>query len=93
MPRPRYRSGSLRKIYVRIPSGRATIHYERKTRKNHRCALCGKPLQGVPKDPSKKAKSSRRPERPYGGYLCASCLNRELTKEIIRRYAPNILNR
>ncbi len=90
MPRPRYRTRSLRKVFVRTPGGRLVIHYEKRNKGWYKCAICGRPLAGVPREPKDYPKSSRRPERPYGGYLCAECLRRELTLEIIRRYAPNI---
>jgi len=90
MPRPRYRTKSLRKIKVRTPGGTLTMHYEKRHKGWYKCAVCGKPLAGVPREPKELPKSSRRPERPYGGYLCAECLRRELVLEIIRRFAPNI---
>ncbi|WP_373286765.1 hypothetical protein [Sulfodiicoccus acidiphilus] len=36
-----------------------------------RCSSCGKPLRGV-RDSG--AKTEKRPERPFGGYLCHRCL-------------------
>jgi len=90
VPRPRYRTRSLRKIKVRTPGGKLVTHYEKRHKSWYKCALCGKPLAGVPREPKKFPKSSRRPERPYGGYLCAECLRRELTLAVIKLYAPNI---
>ncbi|MHA1594662.1 MAG: 50S ribosomal protein L34e [Candidatus Baldrarchaeia archaeon] len=87
MPQPRYRSRSAKKHFVRTPGGRVVIHYEKKKVDFAKCALCGKPLGGVPRlRPSelrKLPKSSRRPERPYGGYLCPNCLSRKI-KETVR---------
>lgn len=52
-----------------------------------KCANCGKKLQGVPRlQPSKLRKlpkSRRKPNRPYGGYLCSECM-RELFRKKVR---------
>jgi len=43
-----------------------------------RCSVCGAKLSGVPNLPALEmrnaAKSKKRPNRPYGGYLCPRCL-------------------
>lgn len=93
MPRPRYRSGSLRRVKKKTPGGKSVIHYEKRRKSPYKCAICGAPLFGVPLDPKQYPKSSRRPERPYGGYLCAECLRRELVFAIIKKHAPNINNK
>ncbi len=90
MPRLRYRTRSLRKIQKRTPGGHRTVHYEKKGTNLYRCAICGRPLFGVPRNPREVPRSSRRPERPYGGYLCAECLRKELITAVIVKYAPNI---
>lgn len=90
MPRPRYRSRSLRRRSKKSPGGRRVIHYEKRNKNWPKCAVCGKPLLGVPRDPKDVSKSSKRPERPYGGYLCAECLRRELIIAVVNRYAPNM---
>lgn len=77
----------IKKIRVRLPSGRTVIKIKKKKPKAAACAVCKKPLHGVPrKHPvqlKKLAKTERRPERAYGGYLCSSC-SRELFREKIR---------
>lgn len=87
MVRPSLRSRSLARRYVRLPSSRVTIHYVRRRPKPAKCAICKKPLNGVPRLKPVELrgipKSSRRPERPYGGYLCPSCL-RGLLKAAVR---------
>ncbi|RUM47877.1 MAG: 50S ribosomal protein L34e [Hyperthermus sp.] len=86
MPRPMYRSRSLRRVYVRLPGGRTVVHYERRRPKQARCAVCGRPLNGVPRlRPSALRKlplTKKRPERMYGGVLCAVCLEKLLKKSI-----------
>ncbi len=91
MPRPMYRSRSLRRRNVRTPGGRLVIHYGRRRKGPYKCAICKRPLFGVPRDVRKYPKSSKRPERPYGGYLCADCLRKLMIKTIIERHAPNIV--
>ncbi|BAB65394.1 50S ribosomal protein L34e [Sulfurisphaera tokodaii] len=84
MPNPHYRSTSYRKIHTKLPSGKSTIHYER--RKNNRavCAICKKPLQGVKTNLLYKySKTEKRPERMYGGYICYKCLE-NLIKQTLR---------
>ena len=87
MPRPAHRTRSRRKVIVRTPGGRVTIHYEPRKPGPAKCAICGKPLNGVPREiPSvlkKLAKTEKRPERPYGGYICPECLSR-LLREAVR---------
>ncbi|BFH73462.1 50S ribosomal protein L34e [Sulfurisphaera javensis] len=75
MPNPHYRSTSYRKIHVRLPSSKSTIHYERRKNNVAKCAICKKPLKGVKTNfLSKYSKTEKRPERIYGGYICHHCL-------------------
>jgi len=75
------------KIKRRIPSGRIIIKEKRKRVSVAKCANCGKILHGVPRLQASKmkklAKSKKRPNRPYAGYLCSRCV-RELFRERIR---------
>ncbi len=73
----------LKKVYRRTPGGRVVTHFRREKTGKHVCALCGRPLHGVPhgRRPSqvrKLAKTERRPERVFGGVLCAECTRRIL---------------
>jgi len=74
-----HRSRSWRRKYVRTPGGRTVIHFERKKPKVAHCAMCGRPLNGVPKGRSselrKLPKTKKRPERPMSN-LCPSCMRR-----------------
>jgi large subunit ribosomal protein L34e len=84
--KPMYRSRSWRRKYVRTPGGRVVVHFERRKPKIAHCAICGRPLHGVPRlrpvDLRKLPRTMRRPERPYGGYICPSCLARLLKASI-----------
>jgi len=84
MVRRSLRSRSLKRKKVRTHGNRLVTHYKRRKPKVAKCAKCGKPLHGVPRlRPSslrKLPKTKRRPDRPYGGNLCSSCM-REVMKE------------
>ena len=76
MVRPAYRSRSLRRVKVRTPGGELKTHYEKRFSSPHRCAICGKPLNGLN---VKRVKTDHEPlrsvSRPYGGYVCHNCLS------------------
>ena len=75
MPVPKNRSGSVRRIYKRIPTGK-TIHYRRVVKgKKHYCALSREVLPGVASKQS-TAKSAKRPNRKFGGNLSSSMSSR-----------------
>ena len=75
------------KIKRRTPSGKIAFHNRKERPTPVKCANCKSPLHGIPRlIPSKMKKlsvSERRPERPYGGYLCSNC-SREVFREKIR---------
>lgn len=80
MPAPRLRSRSKRRIARRTPGGKLVIHYvSRKPSKAH-CGICGAELNGVPRETAFKLKNmpktQKRPERPFGGVMCSSCMRR-----------------
>jgi len=87
MVRPRLRTRTLKRKRVRTPGNRLVTHYKRKKPSVAKCAICKKPLHGVPRlnpvQMRKLAKSKRRPERPYGGNLCSSCM-RDLLRKTVR---------
>ncbi|MBS3123372.1 50S ribosomal protein L34e [Candidatus Woesearchaeota archaeon] len=87
MPEGKFRSRTFRRIHVRTPGGKSVLHYRRRKPSKPTCAGCGRVLAGVPQelphDLKKIAKSSRRPERPYGGVLCTVC-SRQLWKDKTR---------
>ncbi|MGC9099250.1 MAG: 50S ribosomal protein L34e [Candidatus Micrarchaeia archaeon] len=73
MPRPMYRSRSLRKLARVTPKKRKVMHYKKKHTGLPRCAICGKELNGINVDRYSKGKSLRSNERIFGGVLCANC--------------------
>lgn len=83
MPRPALRSRSLRRVQVRTPGGATVTRYEKKRNGVAVCAICKKPLHGVKTNKVYKfSKTEKRPERPYGGYVCHSCLEKLLKASI-----------
>jgi large subunit ribosomal protein L34e len=90
MVRPRLRSRSIKRKKVRTPGNRVVIHYERKKPRIAKCAICKKPLHGVPRlNPSgmrKLAKTKKRPERPYGGNLCSECMREVFRKQVVEKF-------
>lgn len=82
MVRPAYRSRSLRRVKVRVPGGETKVHYEKRKTDVPHCAICGSPLQGMPKIKKGSHESIRAPSRPYGGNICHRCLKEALKKAI-----------
>jgi large subunit ribosomal protein L34e len=80
-----YRSRSLRRVYVRLPGGETVVHYEKRRPGPARCAICGRPLNGVPRlRPSELRqlpKTAKRPERPYPN-LCPSCMRKVMKAQV-----------
>ena len=84
MPAPKHKSRSLRRVFVRTPSGKNKIHYRKRKPSKSKCSSCSKILKGVPNIRATKlkriSKSKKRPSRPFGGELCSSCSRKELIK-------------
>ncbi|MEK6909496.1 MAG: 50S ribosomal protein L34e [Candidatus Aenigmatarchaeota archaeon] len=75
------------KVKRRAPSGKIKIHKRKERPALAKCANCKSPLHGIqrkiPSEFKKLSASERRPDRPYGGYLCSHC-TRELFRERVR---------
>jgi len=88
MPQGYKKSGSLRKVFKKMPGGESKLTYLARNPSVHKCAECGKELKGIPRLSSTKAKNTpktkKRPERPYGGYLCSSCARKKIVQEVRR---------
>lgn len=84
MVAPKYRSRSLRRVYVRTPKG-MRIHYKQRNPKQGRCSVTGEVLKGVPRVTANAmknmAKTKKRPERPFGGVLSSRALRRLIIEE------------
>ncbi|MTK63520.1 MAG: 50S ribosomal protein L34e [Methanobacterium sp.] len=85
MPELRYRSRSYKRTFKKTPGGKTVLHYKKKLPNKHVCAECGKQLHAVPRGRpyqiKKLSKSKKRPNRPYGGYLCSECARRLFKQE------------
>lgn len=81
------KSKKLRQIFKRLPSSKVKIQYEKIKPSKHKCANCGNYLHGTLNLRQAKmrniAKTKKRPERMFGGYLCSAC-SRQKVKEIVR---------
>ncbi|KZX11222.1 50S ribosomal protein L34e [Methanobrevibacter curvatus] len=77
MPANRFRSRSYRRTFKRTPGGKTVLRYKKKKPSKHVCAECGQLLHGVPRgrpyEIKKLSKSQKKPNRPFGGYLCSKC--------------------
>ncbi|MDO8481257.1 MAG: 50S ribosomal protein L34e [Nanoarchaeota archaeon] len=76
MVRRSLRSASWRLIKVKAPGGAIKIHYRKVRPKKAHCPVTGQPLQGVARlrQSQKANKTSKRPERPYGGVLSSKAM-------------------
>jgi large subunit ribosomal protein L34e len=88
MPRRALRSRSLRKMKVKLPGGAWITHYFRKNPSRPVCSGCGGELHGTaagrPFRMIRMPKSRKRPERPYGGNLCSSCMRKRIKAEKLK---------
>lgn len=84
------RSRSIRRVKKTTPAGRRVLHYSRRRSGSAKCAVCKKTLQGVPKGTvsqiRKLPKTEKRPERPYGGYLCSNCMKKTIKEKGLKRW-------
>ena len=87
-PRKRARSRKMRKIFVKLPGNKVTLHYKKRKPGHVRCANCKIELKGTlrerPAVMRNLPKTYKRPSRIYGGYLCSNC-TRQLLKSKFRR--------
>jgi large subunit ribosomal protein L34e len=85
MPEPRFKSRTYRRIKTRLPGSTVTIHYVKRKPQLPKCAVCKKELKGTPRafdfDKKKMGISKKRPERPFGGYMCSSCSRKQIKQE------------
>ncbi|MBW6451801.1 MAG: 50S ribosomal protein L34e [DPANN group archaeon] len=84
--KPRHRSHSLRRVKLKTPSGENKMHFVARKPKIAHCSKCKDKLHGVPRDLPNKiknmAKTEKRPERVFGGKLCASCTKQEIKERV-----------
>lgn len=81
----KHKSRSMRKVFRRTPGGSTVAAFKKRKPSKAKCAGCGKALPGTlrerPKRMQNMPRTSKRPERPYGGLLCSSCARKEIIKK------------
>ena len=86
MPAGKHKSRPLRRIFVKTVSGNITKHFRKRKTSKKSCTGCGKILSGVPHKIQSKfknlPKTKKRPERPYGGILCSSCMREKIRSQV-----------
>jgi len=86
--RPSLRSTTHARIKIRTPGGRVVIHLRERKKDLPVCSICGKPLRGVQGGSSvelrKGSRSSKRPNRTFGGTICHACLSNLIKVEARR---------
>ncbi len=85
MVRPSLRTRAIKKKRLTLPGGDKTTHYRKKHVSKAHCSDCGSELAGVPAkraaEIKKIPKTSRRPERAYGGTLCHTCVEKKMRQK------------
>lgn len=73
------KSRTFRRVFKRT-TGKTKVDYVLRKPKKLRCSNCGKELMGIPRmrptEVRHSPKTSKRPERAYGGTYCSSCSRR-----------------
>jgi large subunit ribosomal protein L34e len=91
MPSGKYRSRTFTRKRTRLPGKKNVIHYARRKPEFAHCKNCGGLLAGIPNARDSRIgkipKNRKRPERPYGGNLCPSCLKLKVRAAIV---APTV---
>ena len=86
MPAGKHKSRTLRRVFVKSPSGNVKIHYRKRKLKAKTCESCGKQLSGIAKLINSKfknlPKTKKRPSRPYGGKLCSNCMRKKIISQV-----------
>jgi len=74
-----------RKTFRKSASGKKIVLFKGRKPGKPKCGLCGALLHGVPSkriaELRKLGKTEKRPERVFGGVLCANCAQRVVIDE------------
>ena len=86
MPRPNKRSRTLRRIFVRVPSGVSKLVYKARKTARIKCADCKTVLHGISALSVSKLRnttnSQKKVERKYGGNLCHKCARKRIIQRV-----------
>ena len=81
----KHKSGSVRKIFVKVPGGETKTKYVRRKPSRAVCPVTGERLQGVPHVRTSKIRniaiSKRRPSRAFGGVLSSKAARRVIIEK------------
>lgn len=81
------KSRRLRRVQVKLPSGKTVTHYRQRNRSIAKCAVTKQPLRGIPRLTNRKFKnlnkSQKTVSRPFGGYMSHSALKEKIIKEMV----------
>lgn len=82
----KHKSRSKRRSHMKTPGGKTKQYYNARRPACPKCAACGEELKGIPRmmraEAKNAPKSKKTVERPFGGFLCSSCLKAKLKKEL-----------
>jgi large subunit ribosomal protein L34e len=81
----KYKSRTLRKVFVKVPGNTIKVHYRKRKPGKAKCAVYGTVLQGVARaNPSglrNMPKTEKRPQRPYGGVLSSKAMREKMKQK------------
>jgi large subunit ribosomal protein L34e len=81
----KHKSRSMRRVFRRTPGGKTVMAFKKRKPSKAKCAGCGKQLAGIPRERPRKMqnmpKTAKRPDRPYGGILCAPCTRKKILEK------------
>ncbi|TFF96384.1 50S ribosomal protein L34e [Candidatus Thorarchaeota archaeon] len=85
MPRPGHLTRGRANRAIRTPGGRNVVHRRKIYKTGGVCAITGRkiqlPKESKPKLSRKSSRSSKRPNRPYGGVLSSRALRRGIISQ------------
>ena len=77
----------MKKMKVRVPGGEVRTRFKKRKVKKAKCSVCGKTLHGVATgrkvELSKLSKTEKRPNRPFAGVLCSSCMRERFKNKLM----------
>jgi large subunit ribosomal protein L34e len=83
----KFKSRSLKRVFVKTPRNGTVIHYRQRTRGIAKCAITKEPLRGIKRLTNRKFKnlnlSQKRVSRKFGGFMSHSALKEKLLNEEI----------
>lgn len=89
-----YRTPGNRVKLVKNPSGKLVFRRLKKTPKKQLCGDCKQEIQGViaarPADMKRAKKCQKTVNRPYGGTVCAKCVEGRILKSFLKEEQEHV---